>query len=148
MHALPSCGNAACWCDTVGSLSPSTPTQPPHTSLTHTSYTRLCTGTGGQVDSVHILPLAVVAILCCSLYSALHSVCCLVHIELAKVCADQNQLQTALEHINKVRQPLLWYALCAMLGRSLCTVFLVIATVHVCMRRQRSWTESVSGANN
>lgn len=34
--------------------------------------------------------------------SLLHGLRCSVHMELAKVCADQSQLQTALEHINKV----------------------------------------------
>ena len=38
----------------------------------------------------------------CPACSLLHELRCSLHMELAKVCADQSQLQTALEHINKV----------------------------------------------
>ncbi len=35
-------------------------------------------------------------------YSLLHSLRCSVHMELAGITADRNQLQTALEHLQKV----------------------------------------------
>ena len=97
----------ACVCDSLGSVSPVTSAQPSLPPLTRPLRAGLCSGAGGQV----IIEGAgrLINFICqgiteyCFLISLQHGLRCGVHMELAKVCADKDQLQSALEHINKAR---------------------------------------------
>lgn len=94
----------------VGGLSPSTPAQPPPSPFTDSLSPGFCPGEGRQVSDhgMHSSGAKLYTTACpvyhhsLAVCSLLHELRCLVHFELAKVCADQSQLQTALEHVNKV----------------------------------------------
>ena len=92
----------ACVCGSLGSVSPVASTQPPVSPVTHSLGTSLCSGAGGQVIIEGSDTLISSSSQCRFFYSLQHGLRCGVHTELAKVCADQDQLQMALEHVNKV----------------------------------------------
>ena len=93
----------ACVCGSLGSVSPVASTQPPVSPVTRSLGNSLCSGAGGQVIIIRGSDTLINSSSQCRFFCSLqHGLRCGVHMELAKVCADQDQLQMALEHVNKV----------------------------------------------
>lgn len=104
---------SACLRGDVESRAPSTSTQPPLSFAEAPHCSSQCSGENQQASSSTIqhvlslweaLKLLISCVGCCTSpgCSLLHQLRCSVHFELAKICAGQNQLQTALEHLHKV----------------------------------------------